>query len=81
MLTFKIMSIAMTALTLVLAVVLGFAPQIIYWIFGIDGNDTADFIARRAAVMFLGLAVISWMGRGAPQFRMRFRHTGLRNPL
>jgi uncharacterized membrane protein len=47
------------AITAALCGVLLFVPGLIYWLFGIEGGASADFIARRAAMMFAGLSVLA----------------------
>jgi len=46
-------------------------PKIIFVLFQIPENDSAFFIARRAAMLFLGLAVITWTGRHASHSSLR----------
>ena len=48
-----------------------FAPQIIIWLFGVPQSETAELLARRAAMLFLGFAVISWSARNAPPSPLR----------
>ncbi len=48
-----------------LFVVFLFAPQLVYWLLGILGGPDASFIARRAAMLFLGLGVLCWFARKA----------------
>lgn len=40
-------------------------PEPIFYLFNVAGNDSAYFISRRAAMLFLGFAVISWLSRNA----------------
>ena len=56
--TFKTISTAATALCAVLAAVLLIAPNLIYSVFEIPAHESADFLARRAAMLFLGIAVM-----------------------
>lgn len=56
----------LTCLCSVLFVLLLLAPGVIFWLFGVPQSETADLIARRAAMLFLGLAVISWNAHSAP---------------
>ncbi len=56
--TFKALATAATALCAILAAVLLIAPNLIYSIFQIPAQDSADFMSRRAAMLFLGIAVM-----------------------
>lgn len=47
------------------------APDLIYWVFGLVGNDVSDLMARRAATLFLGVSVIIFLSRNAPQSQLR----------
>ena len=40
-------------------------PEPIFYLFNVAGNDSAYFISRRAAMLFLGFGVISWLSRNA----------------
>lgn len=64
--TFPISCKMLTGLFGGLFVFLLLAPGVIFWLFGVPQSETADLIARRAAMLFLGLAVISWSARNAP---------------
>jgi len=65
MIKFKWVSVitAIIALTLCLALLL--VPEILFNLFSIDEHSSAFFMGRRAAVLFLGIAVITWSGRHA----------------
>ena len=39
--------------------------------YGVATNPAAEFVTRRASGMFLGLAVLLWMGRNAPDSPLR----------
>lgn len=71
MITHKAVSIAASALYGMLFVCLLIAPDLIYWLFGIERHATADLLARRAAMLFLGLAMFSFLGRNAPYSSLR----------
>lgn len=47
------------------------SPGLVYWLFGIPGHPSADLLAKRAAFLFLGLAVLSFVGRDAPPSNLR----------
>jgi hypothetical protein len=54
---------AFIAITLFLLLL--FAPEVIFTLFQVQSNESAFFISRRAAMLFLGIATISWFGRNA----------------
>ncbi|MCF6322646.1 MAG: hypothetical protein L3J32_12900 [Rhizobiaceae bacterium] len=68
---FQKVSLAATLVYILLFLFLLFTPEFIFWIFQIEGSETADFIARRAAMLFLGLAIIAYFGRHSPNSIMR----------
>ncbi len=61
----------MTALFVVLFITLLIMPQFIFWLFGVPQSETADLIARRASMLFLGFAVVGWSARNAPPSPLR----------
>ena len=69
--SYKAVSLSATALCIALFVCLLVAPDLIYWLFGVASHATADLLAKRAAILFLGLAVLSFMGRNAPPSSLR----------
>lgn len=54
----------MAALCTALSLTLALVPSLIYVLFALEQGESIDVIARRAAVMFLGLAVLALLGRG-----------------
>ncbi|PHR61073.1 MAG: hypothetical protein COA43_05380 [Robiginitomaculum sp.] len=68
---FNILSTATTVLALSLSLLLAFTPQFIFWLFSLTGNEAAYFISRRAAIMFLGIAVLAWLGRKSAPSSLR----------
>ncbi|MCF6326546.1 MAG: hypothetical protein L3J21_04540 [Devosiaceae bacterium] len=65
--TFKFLASAGAFIAAILTLLYGLAPNSVYAIFSIDsGGPTGDFISRRAAVLFLGYAVLMWGLRNAP---------------
>ncbi len=60
-----------SALCFALFVCLLLAPGLIYWIFGLDGNEVSDLIARRAAMMFMGLSAMIFLSRNAEASQQR----------
>ena len=71
MLSFKNVSLAMVALAGVLFALLLLAPDLIFFIFNIEGSEAARLLSRRAAMLFLGLAIIAYFGRNAEHSSMR----------
>lgn len=55
---FHILMIISAVISTALAITLGFFPSLIYWMFSIEAAESADFLARRAACLFLGLAIL-----------------------
>lgn len=48
-----------------LALTLLFIPGLIYWLFELQGNALGDFVAKRAAMLFFGFALMCFMARGS----------------
>ena len=71
MVTFRIVSVITALITLTLCVVLLLIPELIFWLFGIEEHSSAFFIGRRAAMLFLGISVFTWVGRNAEQSESR----------
>jgi len=71
MLNYKIVSIASAILTSILFLSLLLMPDLIFWIFSIETTEAANFIARRASILFLGLAILSFLSRNTPHSSLR----------
>jgi len=71
MIKFKTISVITSLIALILCVVLLLIPEFIFWLFSIEEYSSAFFIGRRAAMLFLGIAVITWMGRNAEHSESR----------
>jgi hypothetical protein len=69
--SYPLVSKLASALCFILFICLLLAPSLIYWIFGLDGNEVSDLIARRAAMMFMGLAAIIFLSRNAEPSQLR----------
>lgn len=69
--SYKAVSFAASALYFALFACLLLSPEVIYWLFGINGHPSADLLAKRAGMLFLGLAVLSFVGRDAPPSNLR----------
>lgn len=57
------MMIATTVLCGALSLVLMLAPSVIYFLFEVEGQESASFIARRASVMFFGVATMTFFAK------------------
>ncbi len=62
---YKLISTVASVITFLLFATLLLAPQFIFILFGVEGNEAAYFLARRAAMLFLGLAFIAFLSRNA----------------
>jgi hypothetical protein len=71
MIEFKKLSTITAFITFVLFLVLLLLPEIIFILFQIPENSSAFFISRRAAMLFLGIAVFSWLGRNSLHSELR----------
>jgi uncharacterized membrane protein len=71
MIEFRKLSTITAIITFGLFLVLLFFPEIIFILFQIPDNNSAFFISRRAAMLFLGIAVFSWLGRNALHSELR----------
>ena len=71
MLTFRNVNLLSTLVAFNLFVVLLFAPQLIFSLFGLEGNPPAYFLSRRAAMLFLGLATLAFTSRNAAHSEAR----------
>lgn len=65
MFKFSTISILSASVSFVLFVLLLVFPQPIYSLFNVEGNASAYFFTRRAALLFLGLAIIAFLSRNA----------------
>jgi hypothetical protein len=65
MVNFKTLNLITSLMSFVLFVSLLVIPEPIFWLFQVEGNNSAFFISRRAAMLFLGIAVISFLSRSA----------------
>lgn len=71
MLNFNIVSLSTAFIATALCIALLFAPEIIFRLFTIEEDSSAFFIGRRTAMLFLGIAVLSWVGRNAAHSESR----------
>lgn len=60
---YRSLSIAVSILFGALCITLIVLPELIYWMFQLQGNSLGDFLAKRAGVLFLGLSVLCYHSR------------------
>jgi hypothetical protein len=65
MIKFKIVSVITAVIAFILSMVLILTPELLFILFNIEENSSAFFIGRRAAMLFLGISVFTWVGRNA----------------
>lgn len=65
MLTFRTLSLLTAALTGTLSLLLVFVPDFVFLLFSVESHETAQMLARRAGMLFLGLACIAFFARNA----------------
>ncbi|MEW7007529.1 MULTISPECIES: hypothetical protein [unclassified Lentilitoribacter] len=70
-LSYSLVSILAAGLCFILFLSLLLVPDFIYWVFGIIGNDNADLMSRRAGMLFLGLAFITFQSRNTAASNLR----------
>lgn len=66
MIAYKTLSVITGSLSIALAVFLLFVPEPIFLIFGVTGNESACFMARRASMLFVGYAAVALLSRDEP---------------
>ncbi|MEP2653330.1 MAG: hypothetical protein ABJH06_15210 [Paraglaciecola sp.] len=71
MIKFKVTSTITAVIAFTLCLVLILIPEVLFMLFHIDENSSAIFMARRAAMLFLGISVFSWFGRNAKHSESR----------
>ncbi len=59
------------ALSFALCAALVFMPGVIHWFFGIEAHASSNFMARRAAMLFLGYGLLCYLSRNAPHTPLR----------
>ena len=65
MIDFKPLSTVTAIITFTLFLCLLIVPEMIFILFQIEESESAFFISRRAAMLFLGISIFSWLGRNA----------------
>ena len=69
--SYRFLSIATSVLCASLFLCLLLYPELIYWLFQVQASDSSSFMLRRAAMLFLGFAVIAWLSRSATHSESR----------
>lgn len=60
---YKPLAVTVSILFGALSLALIFLPQVIYWLFNLQGNSLGDFLAKRAGILFFGLSVLCFHSR------------------
>lgn len=68
---FRVVALMATVIFVILFALLAFAPATYVGTYGVQGDAGAIFMARRASPMFLGLALLTWNMRDAPNSDLR----------
>ncbi len=63
MLSFKQINLFTLFVSFTLCLILLAFPEFIYFLFQIDGNETANFMSRRAGFLFLGFAALLFFSK------------------
>lgn len=71
MVNYKTTSIYTALIAFTLFTILIFLPEMLFWIFGVEQSNSAFFVGRRMAMLFLGLAILLWVGRNAAHSESR----------
>lgn len=61
--SYKNFSTVVSILFFALFVTLVALPEIVYWLFGLQGNELGDFFAKRAGMLFFGLTILCFYSR------------------
>lgn len=69
---FKFMCTFTAVLACGLFLTLSLMPALIYWLFSVTPHETADFLARRAAMLFGAFGVLSFLAASARSHEARF---------
>lgn len=62
---------AVAAIFLALSVTLIALPDVVYWLFSLQGNDLGNFLTKRAGVLFLGLSILCFLARNSDNSEVR----------
>jgi hypothetical protein len=62
---FRMLNYMTFGLSVVLSIFLLIFPEVIFFLFGVEGNESAYLISRRAAMFFWGYAAIAYFSRNS----------------
>lgn len=71
MIKFKTVSVITAFIAFTLCMVLLFVPEVVFRLFNVQEHSSAFFIGRRAAMLFLGFSVFTWVGKNAKHSESR----------
>lgn len=60
---FRLLSGITALIAALLSVALMGIPELLFYLFNIEASDATYFMGRRASILFLGLALVSWQIR------------------
>lgn len=60
---FRLLSGITALIAALLSVALMGIPEVLFYLFNIEASDATYFMGRRASILFLGLALVSWQIR------------------
>ena len=63
MITYRKLNTISATVCMILSILAMFFPEVILFLFQIDGCGTAFIIGRRASILFLGMATLLWLDR------------------
>ncbi|WP_298262135.1 hypothetical protein [uncultured Litoreibacter sp.] len=69
--SFEVLNKLAFALFAVLSGILLFLPEVIFWLFGIEGSASSEFMMRRAAILFMSLSVLAFVTSETENDEMR----------
>ena len=71
MVSFKALNSVTSVIAFILFVNFLIYPELLFFIFGIDGSGSSYFIARRLSILFLGISVLTWFSRNVEHSEAR----------
>ena len=70
--SFRNVSSTAAFIFLALCITLIAFPEIIYWLFSLQGNELGNFLAKRAGLLFLGLSILCFLSRNSTSSEVKF---------
>ncbi len=68
---YRLSLVAASLLFGALSLSLVFLPEIVYWLFQLEGNALGDLLGKRAGMLFLGLAILCFSARNSSSPEVR----------